>query len=107
MKTHRPAKSKLLSDAHQMASDLYGGGIITLAKMHEFDAICLSETHELSAPKIKKIRRASGVSQAVFAKILNVSAAAIKQWERGERKPSGAALKLLNLVEANGLEAVL
>lgn len=107
MKKRRQAKTKILNDVHQMASDLHDAGIITLAKMHEFDALCLSETHELSAPKIKKIRTASGVSQAVFAKILNVSAEAIKQWERGERKPSGAALKLLNLVEAKGIEAVL
>lgn len=33
-----------------------------------------------------------------------MSVAAIKQWERGERKPGGAALKLLNLVEEKGLE---
>jgi putative transcriptional regulator len=96
-----------MHEAHQMANDLYESGMITLSTLNEFDALCLTETHELSAPKIKKIRLASGVSQAVFAKVLNVSAAAIKQWERGERKPSGSALKLLNLVEAKGLEAIL
>jgi putative transcriptional regulator len=106
MKKLKPAKSRLMQEAHEMASDLFDTGIITLSTMHEFDALCLTETHELSAPKIKKIRRASGVSQSVFAKVLNVSAAAIKQWERGERKPSGPALKLLNLVEAKGIEAI-
>jgi putative transcriptional regulator len=96
-----------MKEAHQMASDLLECGIITLSTMHEFDALCLTETHELSAPKIKKIRISSGVSQAIFAKVLNVSPAAIKQWERGERKPSSSALKLLNLVEVKGLEAIL
>ena len=57
--------------------------------------------------KIKKFRLCAGVSQAVFAKIINVSVAAIKQWERGERKPSGPALKLLNLVESKGLDVIL
>ncbi len=78
-----------------------------MATMREFDALCLSEIHELSANKIKKIRHCVDVSQAVLAKIINVSVAAIKQWERGERRPSGAALKLLNLVETKGIEAVL
>lgn len=107
MKKHKPTKSRLMQEAHEMAKDLFDHGVITLSTMHEFDALCLTETHELSPPKIKKIRLASGVSQSVFAKILNVSSAAIKQWERGERKPSGPALKLLNLVEAKGIEAVL
>lgn len=107
MKKPKPEKSRLMQEAHEMATDLFESGVITLATMKEFDALCLTETHELSAPKIKKIRTASGVSQAVFAKVLNVSSAAIKQWERGERKPSGPALKLLNLVEAKGIEAIL
>lgn len=107
MKQRKKAKSRLMQEAHQMAKDMFSSGLITLANMSEFDALCLTETHELSAPKIKKIRIASGVSQAVFAKVLNVSSAAIKQWERGERKPSGPALKLLNLVEAKGIQAIL
>lgn len=107
MNKRKSAKSRLMREAHQMATDLFEGGVITLATMNEFDALCLTETHELSATKIKKIRTSSKVSQAVFAKVLNVSSAAIKQWERGERKPSGPALKLLNLVEAKGIEAIL
>lgn len=47
------------------------------------------------------------MSQAIFARIINVSIAAIKQWERGERKPSGAALKLLNLIESRGIEILI
>lgn len=78
-----------------------------MTTMREFDALCISQTHDLSPSKIKKNRRCARVSQAVFAKIINVSVAAIKQWERGERKPSGPALKILNLVEAKGLEAIL
>ncbi|MCD6045688.1 MAG: hypothetical protein K0R48_851 [Gammaproteobacteria bacterium] len=38
---------------------------------------------------------------------MNVSVAAIQQWERGERKPSDAALKLLNFVKEKGLEGML
>ncbi len=100
-------KNRLLQEAHEMVKDLHDAGIADMTTMREFDALCISQTHDLSPTKIKKIRRCSGVSQAVFAKIINVSVAAIKQWERGERKPSGPALKILNLVEAKGLEAIL
>lgn len=102
-----PTRQRLLKAAHEMAKDLYQASVMDIAMMREFDAFCLSTIHELSAAKIKKIRLNAGISQAVFAKIINVSVAAIKQWERGERKPSGAALKLLNLVEEKGLEGVL
>lgn len=107
MKKNDQTKKRLLREAHEIVSDLHAIGIADLATMREFDALCVSEIHFLSPSKIKKIRRCAGVSQTVFAKIINVSAAAIKQWERGERKPSGAALKLLNLVESRGIDFVL
>lgn len=107
MKKVDATKKRLLKEAHEMAQSLHKSDIITMASMREFDALCLADVKELSASKIKKIRLCAGISQAVFAKLINVSTAAIKQWERGERKPSGAALKLLNLVEAKGIEAVI
>ena len=100
-------KRRLLSEAHEMAKGLHDAGVVDITTMREFDALCAFDTPMLSPSRIKKIRRCAGVSQAVFAKIINVSAAAIKQWERGERKPSGAALKLLNLIETKGLDVVL
>jgi putative transcriptional regulator len=61
---------------------------------------------ELTAPEIASVREITGVSQAVFADALNVSKVLVSKWERGERKPSGAALKLLTLVKARGLAAI-
>jgi putative transcriptional regulator len=46
------------------------------------------------------------VSQSVFANYLNVTASLVSKWERGEKRPSGAALKLLTLVEKKGLAEV-
>ncbi len=107
MKKRIKPNKRLLFEAHEMAKDLFSVGAIDMATMREFDAMCLSKVHELSPSKIKAIRREAKVSQSVFALIINVSLAAIKQWERGERKPSGAALKLLNLVEARGIDAII
>jgi putative transcriptional regulator len=46
------------------------------------------------------------VSQSVFARHLGLSINVISQWERGEKKPSGASLKLLTLVDKKGLDWV-
>lgn len=61
---------------------------------------------ELSPSEIAKLRERAGVSQAVLAGFLNVAVSTVSQWERGERKPTGAALKLLNVVKRNGVEAL-
>ena len=45
-------------------------------------------------------------SQEVFARYLNVTRGIVSQWERGEKRPQGASLKLLSLVAKNGLQAV-
>jgi len=87
-------RNRLLEEAHEMAVDLHEAGVIDAVTMREFDALCLPDIHELTPRRIQQLRRQSKMSQAVFARIINVSIAAIKQWERGERKPSGAALKL-------------
>ncbi len=41
-----------------------------------------------------------------MAGYLNVATNTISQWERGERKPTGAALKLLHVVKNKGLEVM-
>jgi len=43
-------------------------------------------------------------SQAVFAAYLNTSVSTVQKWEIGAKKPSGPALKLLNIVERKGLQ---
>ncbi|MBY0372749.1 MAG: helix-turn-helix domain-containing protein, partial [Bryobacteraceae bacterium] len=60
----------------------------------------------LKPKEINAIREREQVSQSVFAAYLNVTSSLVSQWERGEKRPSGASLKLLSLVEKNGLAAV-
>ena len=43
------------------------------------------------------IREKLNVSQPVFAALLNVPVATARSWEQGKRKPSGAALRLLDI----------
>ncbi|MBA4210565.1 MAG: transcriptional regulator [Parvibaculum sp.] len=106
MSSKRRAGSDALKAAHETAKGLFKAGAIDHTTMSEFDALCLEPVHALSPNKIKTLRKRHKVSQPVFAAYLNVSAATVKAWEQGAKKPTGASLKLLNLVERKGLEAV-
>ena len=64
----------------------------------------LPKVKALSPAEIAAVRARAGVSQAVMAGFLNVAVNTVSQWERGERRPTGAALKLLHVVKQNGVE---
>lgn len=100
-------KKRMRSEIHRMAKSLHDIGVMDVVTMREFDAFCFPEVHELSPAKIKKLRKEAHMSQPVFANVINVSVATIKQWERGERTPSGAALKLLFIIKTKGIEVAL
>jgi len=74
--------------------------------MREFDKLCLTPIKKFMPEDIEALRRREEVSQSVFANYLGLSITLISQWERGEKKPGGASLKLLTLVEKNGLDWV-
>lgn len=56
---------------------------------------------ELSAKEIATLRSQLNVSQAVFARYLNISTKTVQSWEQGQGKPSGASLKLLSIAKKN------
>jgi putative transcriptional regulator len=74
--------------------------------MRKFDNACLTPVRPLSPEEIRALREREGASQAVFARYLNVTTGLISQWERGEKHPQGASLKLLSLVDRHGLGTV-
>jgi putative transcriptional regulator len=51
----------------------------------------------LTATQIRAIRQSFKASQAVFARIINVSPNAVESWEQGVRHPREATLKLLTI----------
>jgi putative transcriptional regulator len=52
---------------------------------------------EVSAHDVERLRSRLRVSQATFAAMLNVPTVTAISWEKGRRKPSGAALRLLQI----------
>ena len=63
-------------------------------------------TRPLSARQIRALRSRTRMSQAVFAAVLNTSVSTVQKWEIGEKRPSGPSLKLLNVIERKGVEAL-
>lgn len=47
--------------------------------------------------QVRSIRRKLKVSQPVFAAMMNIPTVTAVSWERGRRKPTGAALRLLDI----------
>lgn len=105
-KTSARKTSHILETIHESARDFYEAGVMDLATMREFNALCLPEIPKYSAAQIKGIRIRCKASQAVFAKYMNISPSALRKWEIGDKTPSNIALKLLNVIDRKGLEAL-
>ncbi len=99
-------RSDALAAVHETALGMTEAGVMTKRTMREFDEMCLTPVEEMSPEEIRALRMRENASQAVFARHLNVTTGLIGQWERGEKRPQGASLKLLTLVAKNGLGAV-
>lgn len=99
-------RSRLMASIHETAEGLHAAGVMNKRTMREFDELCLTPVRPLTSEEIRALRLREGASQAVFARYLNVTTGLVSQWERGEKRPQGASLKLLTLVARKGLRAV-
>ena len=99
-------KSDALAAVHETALGLHEAGVMDKRTLKAFDEMCLTPVEALTPEEIRNIRLREKASQAVFARYLNVTTGLVSQWERGEKRPRGASLKLLTLVAKKGLQAV-
>lgn len=99
-------RSPVMAPIHETAEGLHAAGVMDKQTMRKFDEACLTPVRPLTPEEIRMLREREGASQAVFARYLNVTTGLISQWERGEKHPQGASLKLLSLVAKHGLGTV-
>jgi putative transcriptional regulator len=99
-------RSPIMASIRETAEGLHASGVMLKRTMREFDDLCLMLVRPLKPKEIRALRLREGASQAAFARYLNVTTGLVSQWERGEKHPQGASLKLLALVAKNGLAAV-
>ncbi|MSO81243.1 MAG: DNA-binding transcriptional regulator [Alphaproteobacteria bacterium] len=104
--TASTTESGILGTVRKTAAGLHRAGVIDKANMREFDALCLTPVTPMAQEDIKALREREKVSQPVFASYLNVRKDAVSKWERGEKRPDGPSLKLLNLLRTKVLRAL-
>jgi putative transcriptional regulator len=112
MATKRKRASRLTKALLEMADDMRCAGIVddeTHAKItlrHLGDKANVV-VEPISGEDIRKLREAAHMSQAVFARYINLTVGYVSQLERGAKRPSGPALVLLNVIRRKGIEAIL
>ncbi len=89
---------------HKVGAVNDGELVKTTMKMLGKDSV--PKVEAMSPTEIAAVRERTGMSQAVLAAFMNVAVNTVSQWERGERRPTGAALKLLHVVKDNGFDAL-
>lgn len=113
-KTKRPLKGKarLRAEIVELTEDMHAAGLVsadevrkTTLKMLGPDA--LPGAAQLSGKDIISIREQARMSQAVFARVLDVSPGTLSKWERDEIAPRGPARRLLQIIKAKGVAAVM
>jgi putative transcriptional regulator len=104
--------SRLSEAILEMAEGQYRTGLLNEA---EYDKITVSllgpqappTAKPISSNQIRKMREKANLSQAAFARYLNLTAGYISQLERGVKTPKGPALALLNVIKRKGFDAIL
>ena len=100
-------ESRILEAVHTTAQDLHAAGFIDKRRMRHYDALCLEPIPAYTSENIRALRDRYQLSQAVLASVLNTSLSTVRQWEIGDKHPSGPSLKLLNLLDRKGLESLI
>jgi len=107
MKKKAEYRSKVAEAVHEGVRGMHRLGLVDKTTMREFDVRTLTKVDNLSAKQIQALRQRVGVSQSVFARVLNVTTNYVSQLERGAKRPAGSTLKLLWLIRTKGIDAVM
>ena len=108
----RTAQSRLTGELLETAREMHTSGLMTRAA---HDKITMRHTGDipparsvtLTGPEIRTLREQAHMSQAVFARYLNLTVGYVPQLERGAKRPSGPALVLLDIIRRKGIGASL
>jgi putative transcriptional regulator len=105
-------RSRRIAALLETAEGLHRSGLITRGDYDKITAkyVDLSKVARLKPPsgrEIVALREKANMSQAVFARVLNIGTSTLSQWEREEKRPRGAAARLLAVVKAKGVAAIL
>ena len=113
MTTKKNKPSRLTKALLETAKDMKDAGVLGKVTYEKITMrhLSLKDKNKLVEPltgkDIRMIREQARLSQAVFARYLNLTVGYVSQLERGSKRPIGAALVLLNVIHRKGIEAIL
>lgn len=113
MTTEKNEPGRLTQALLETAKEMKDTGLLSKASYEKITMrhLSLKDNNKLVEPltgkDIRMIREQAHLSQAVFARYLNLTAGYVSQLERGSKRPMGAALVLLNVIQRKGIEAIL
>ena len=100
--------SRLIEEMRETAQGMQKAGLIDARRMREYEALYrASQVPQYTGDSVKELRTRLNISQTVLARVINTSAATVRAWEAGTKKPGGPSCKLLELLNRKGLEAFL
>jgi putative transcriptional regulator len=101
-------RSEILALANEMRANGTMDGVafrkITMREVNKAEATTLAP---LTGEEIRALREQAHMSQAVFARHLNLTVGYVSQLERGAKRPTGPALALLDVIRRKGIEAII
>ena len=113
MTTSAKPNARLTRELLEMARDMHASGVMgtpayeKITMRHLGDAARTPVAEPLTPSEIRALRERAHMSQAVFARHLNLTVGYVSQLERGAKRPSGPALVLLDVIRRKGIEAIL
>lgn len=110
--TKKTTPSRLREALVETAGDMRRLGIMDEAThekitMRHLGKDAAREPAPITGEEIRSLREKARLSQAVFARYLNLTVGYVSQLERGAKRPSGPALVLLDLIRRKGVDAIL
>ena len=87
--------------------DLHKSGLVDDITMKNIEKLCVPEIQEYTPENIISIRKKFRLSQAALAILFNISPSTVQKWEQGNKKPTGASRKLLDIMERKGISALI
>lgn len=106
----KKSASRLAKAMLETAADMHSSGLLDRATYDKITMRHIGTNIPKAMPvtprQIRAIRERANMSQAVFARYLNLTVGYVSQLERGTKQPTGAALALLNIIKRKGMEAL-
>ena len=100
-------RKSIIESITSTVKDLNKSGLVDDITMRNINNLCIPEVNEYSPKKITLIRKKFRLSQAAFASVFNISVSTVQKWEQGYKKPAGASMKLLDIIDRKGLQALI